>query len=55
MLLFMLFAIVADVITKYLREELINEFLGADDLLLMSERIENLREKILKWKEAFES
>ena len=26
-----------------------------DDLVLMSESIENLKEKFLKWKEAFES
>ena len=32
-----------------------NEILYADDLVLMSESIENLKEKFLKWKEAFES
>ena len=30
------------------------ENLYADDLVLMSESTENLREKFLKWKEAFE-
>ena len=32
-----------------------NEILYADDLVLMSESIENLKEKFLKWEEAFES
>ena len=32
-----------------------NEILYADDLVLMSKSIENLKEKLLKWKEAFES
>ena len=32
-----------------------NEILYVDDLVLMSESIENLKEKFLKWKETFES
>ena len=36
-------------------KRLINEVLCADDLILMSASIENLKEKFLKWKEAFES
>ena len=32
-----------------------SEILYADDLVLMNENIENLKEKFLKWKEAFES
>ena len=32
-----------------------NEILHVDDLVLMSESIENLNEKFLKWKETFES
>ena len=32
-----------------------NEILNADELVLMSESRENLKEKFLKWKEAFES
>ena len=32
-----------------------NEILYADDLVLMNESIENLKEKFFKWKEAFES
>ena len=34
---------------------LINEILNADNFVLMSESIENLKEKFLKWKEAIES
>ena len=32
-----------------------NEILYADNLVLTSETMENLREKFCKWKEAFES
>ena len=51
----LLFAIVVDVISEYEREGLINEILYADDLVLMSESVENLKKKFLKWKEVFES
>ena len=34
---------------------LMSEMLYADDLVLMSETIDGLREKFWKWKEAFES
>ena len=51
----LLFAIAADVISENGREGLMNEILYADDLVLMSESIENLKEKFLKWKEAFRS
>ena len=30
------------------------EILQANDLILISESVENLKEKFLKWKEAFE-
>ena len=33
----------------------LSELLYADDLVLMSETIEGLRNKFIKWKEAFES
>ena len=49
------FAIVVDVITENASERLMNKILYADDLVLMSKSIENLKEKFLKWKEAFES
>ena len=50
-----LFAIAVDVILENAREGLINEILYADDLILMSKSVENLKEKFLKWKETFES
>ena len=50
----LLFVIAADVISENAREGLMNEILHADDLVLMSESMENLKEKFLKWKEAFE-
>ena len=40
----LLFAITMHVITENAREGLMNETLYADDLVLMSESIENLRE-----------
>ena len=51
----LLFAIVVDVITESVRNGLISEMLYADDLVLMSESMEGLREKFWKWREAFES
>ena len=51
----LLFAIAVDVISEKSREELMNKILYADDLVLMSKSIENLKEKFLKWKDAFES
>ena len=48
-------AIVVDVVTESAREGLMSEMLYADDLALISETIEGLREKFRKWKEAFES
>ena len=49
------FAVVVDVVTEFAREGALSELLYADDLVLMSETIEGLRNKFLKWKEAFES
>ena len=51
----LVFAIVVDVVTERAREGLMYEMLYADDLVLMSETMEGLREKFWKWKEAFES
>ena len=51
----LLFAIAVDVISENAREGLINKILYTDDLVLMSESMEILKEKFLKWKEAFES
>ena len=46
---------VVDVVTEFAREGSLSELLYADDLILMSETIMGLRNKFLKWKEAFES
>ena len=48
-LLSVLFAIAADVISENAKG-LTNEILYADDLVLVSESMENLKEKFLKWK-----
>ena len=53
-LLQLLFTIVVDVIVENAREILINAILHANDLILMSENMENLKQKFLKWKEVFE-
>ena len=45
-----LFTMVVDVVTKFTREGALCELLYADDLVLMSEIIEGLRNKFLKWK-----
>ena len=50
-----LFAVMVDVVTEFTREGALSELLYVDDLVLMSETIEGLRNKIIKWKEAFES
>ena len=50
-----LFAVVVDVVTEFAREGALSELLYADDLVLMSETNEGLRNKFLKWKETFES
>ena len=49
----LLSAIIVNVISENAREGLINETLYANDLVLMSESMENLKTKF--WKEAFES
>ena len=41
----LIFAIVVDVVTEHAREGLLNEILYADDLVLMSESLEDLRER----------
>ena len=50
----LLFAIAVDVILENAREGLMNEILYEDGLVLMSESMENLKEKFLKRKKAFE-
>ena len=44
----LLFAIAVDVISENAREGLMNKILYADDLVLMSKNLENLKEKLLK-------
>ena len=46
----LLFAITVDVILENAREGLVNEILYVDDVVLISESMENLKEKFLKWK-----
>ena len=46
-------AVVVDVVTDFARGG--DKLLYADDLVLMSKKIEGLRNKFIKWKEAFES
>ena len=50
-----LFAVVVDAVTEFAREGALSELLYADDLVLMSETILGLRNKFLKWKDAFEA
>ena len=49
------FTEVVDVVTEFAREGALSELLYADDLVLMSETIDGLRNKLIKWKEALES
>ena len=42
-----LFAVVVDVVTEFSRDCVLSEFLYVDDLVLMSETIEGLRNKFL--------
>ena len=42
-------------VTEFAREGALSELLYADELVLMGETIRGLRNKFLKWKEAFES
>ena len=51
----LLFEIAVDVALENAREGLMNGVLYADDLLLISESMKYLKEKVLKWQEAFES
>ena len=50
-----LLAVVVDVVTEFDRKGVLIELIYADGLVLMSETMEGLRNKYLKWKEAFES
>ena len=50
-----LFAVVVGVVTEFAIEGALSESMYADDLVLVSETTKGLRNKFLKWKEAFES
>ena len=50
----LLFAVVVDVVTEKARSG-INEILYADDLVLIGETMDDLKEKFWKWKKALES
>ena len=54
-LLPLLVAIVVDVITENARRGVVNELLHVDDLVFISETIENLKERFWNWKDALES
>ena len=51
----LLFAIVVDIITENARRSVVNELLYADDLVLMSETMENLKERFWNRNDALES
>ena len=48
----LVFAIVVDVVTENVRNGLMSEMLYVNDLVLLSETMEALREKFWKWKKA---
>ena len=50
-----LFAIVVDVIAENARRGVVNEILYADELVLMSKIMEDLKERFWNWKDALES
>ena len=50
----LIFAIVADVVTEHAREGLLNEILCANDLMLVRESLEDLRERFQRWRSALE-
>ena len=51
----LLLAIVVDVVTENVRQGLMKEVLYADDLVLMSETMEGLKKRFLKWRSALKS
>ena len=50
----LIFAIVVDVVIEHAREGLLNRILYANDLVLISEGLENLRERFQRWRSALE-
>ena len=51
----LLCAIIVDVITENTKRDLVNELLYADGLVLISETMEDLKERFWNWKNALES
>ena len=51
----LVYATVVDVVMESVRNGLMSEILYADDLVLLIETMEGLREMFWKWKEAFKS
>ena len=51
----LIFAIVVDAVTEQARKGLLNEIWYADDLVLMSENLEDLRKRFQRWRDAMES
>ena len=51
----LIFAIVVDAVSEHVREGLLNEISYADDLVLMSENLENLRERLQRWRDTLGS
>ena len=51
----LIFAIVVDAVTEQASKGLLNEILYANDLVLMSENLEDLRERFQRWRGALES
>ena len=51
----LLFAIVVDVITENARRGVVDELVFADNLVFMSETMEDLKERFSNWKDALES
>ena len=51
----LLFAIVVDVVTENARGGLMKEVLYANDLVLLNETMESLKERFLKWRSALEN
>ena len=49
------FAVVVDVVTGFARVGALSELLYADDLVLVNETMEGLRNRFIIWKETFES
>ena len=50
----LIFAIMTDVVTQHAREGLLNEILYANDLVLMSESLDDQRERFQRQKSALE-